>query len=379
MPDPDNGNNIAALQRPGLRPLPVHVAAIMAAQAKDPGLLPGFARDMAAMIEGIKRYQEHPFRRPASTAREVWREGQARLLFSPASGTKKGPAIFLIPSMINRAAILDLIPERSFTRWLTQQGRDVYMIDWGNPVDDPGMQELDGVIRDRLASALTQAAALSGGPMDAVGYCMGGTLLAGVAVHAPKPLHRLVFLASPWDFHAGDRILTSHIQAGTPSALQAIESKGFLSADWIQSVFAVVSAERTVKKFADFARMTQNEPDAEIFVAVEDWLNDGVDFPGGVAHACIVGWYSENQPGRGAWKIGRKTINPAKIKIPSLVVASSNDRLVPAVAAQALAALLPQCSTIRPAIGHIGMMSGRRALVEIWQPVLSWLSADMKK
>jgi polyhydroxyalkanoate synthase subunit PhaC len=371
---PQNMDIQALLQIPraGLRPLPVHVGAVLAAYAKDPVSYTNLTGDMQAMVAGIQKYQAHPFRRSMNPLAEIWREGQARLFLCPSADNKKNATVFLIPSMINRSAILDLLPGRSFLRWLSGQGCDVYMLDWGDPVRDDAMNDMQGVIRKRLVPALKLAAAKAG-PVHAVGYCMGGTLLAAGAAIAPEALRSAVFMAGPWDFHAGDKVLASHIQSGTPQAMQMVEEKGILPANWIQSVFAVINGQRTVRKFAEFSAMNQTGEDARLFVAVEDWLNDGVDFPGGVARDCIAGWYGNNEPGRGHWKVGRKTINPARLKLPALVVASATDRLVPMESSLALADRLPHCDILKPAIGHIGMMTGRRAAQDLWNPLLSWI------
>jgi polyhydroxyalkanoate synthase len=367
----------AAGLRAGLRPLPVHVVSVLGAYARDPALFGRLSGDMAAMIAGIQAYQNHPFRREMPPLREVWRTGEAHLSFYPQTGHSDNGTAFIIPSMINRSAILDLLPGRSFVRWLGDQGYNVCLLDWGDPVNDKDMQSIGEVIRDRLVPALEFAEREYGGPVDAIGYCMGGTLLAAAAALTPESLRRLVFLASPWDFHAGDRLLATQIQAGTPSALQMIAEKGSLPANWIQSVFAAINAERTVQKFANFPKLEPDGEQAQLFVAVEDWLNDGIDFPGQMADDCIVGWYGKNIPGRGQWKIGRKTINAARVKIPSLVVASAHDRLVPEASSLALAGILPNCDILQPATGHIGMMTGRRAAPDVWKPVLQWLEKPL--
>lgn len=361
-------------RRPGVRPLPVHVGAVLAGYAKDPAKYARLAGDMEAMVAGIKIYQDHPFRRKMKPLAEVWREGQASLLFHPAAGKKKRGAVLLVPSMINRSIILDILPERSFTRWLAAQGFDVCLLDWGDPVKDADMADMEGVIRKRLVPALAFAHA-EYGPLDVMGYCMGGTLLAAGALLAPQTMRSAVFLASPWDFHAGDRALATQIQAGTPAALQMIDQNGTLPANWIQSVFAIVNADRAVRKFAEFAALDQDSEKAKMFVAVEDWLNDGVDFPGALARECIAGWYGGNAPGKGEWKLGRRKVDPTKIKTRSLVVASSTDRLVPMESSLALADLIPNCEVIKPAIGHIGMMTGRQAEKTVWDPVLRWLES----
>src|SRR3569623_286410 len=89
-PMPLNMDIHALLQAPraGLRPLPVHVGAVLAAYAKDPISYPNLAGDLQAMIAGIQKYQTHSFRRSMSPLAEVWREGQARLFLCPSASSK---------------------------------------------------------------------------------------------------------------------------------------------------------------------------------------------------------------------------------------------------------------------------------------------------
>ena len=118
--------------------------------------------------------------------------------------------------------------------------------------------------------------------------------------------------------------------------------------------------------------MPPHSREAELFVAVEDWLNDGLDLPAALARVCITEWYGENKPGRGEWLVGGAPVDPAAIIVPSLVVAPSRDRLVPADSALALAKRLPQVAVLNPDIGHIGMMTGRGA-EGVWGRVVTWV------
>ncbi|MBI4031423.1 MAG: alpha/beta hydrolase, partial [Proteobacteria bacterium] len=286
---------------------------------------------------------------------------------------KKKSAVVIVPSMINRSYILDLLPDKSFARWLAESGFDVFLLDWGNPAKDIGLKSMESIVMEGLLPAMHFAAEKSNGEVHAIGYCMGGTLLAAAAAIDPTPLRSAVFLASPWDFHAGDRVLTDHARAGTPAALRMIGADGALPVDWIQSVFAAVNGDRTVKKFAKFAAMDQEGEAARLFVAVEDWLNDGVDLPGEMGRSCLADWFGDNRTGRGTWKIGTRAVDLAAINIPSLVVASARDRLVPAESSLAMAECLPCAAVLKPDIGHIGMMSGHNAEKSVWEPVAGWL------
>lgn len=349
--------------RRGPRPLPVFVG--MA------GMLAASEAEQRAMIEGLKLYQAHPFRRSELERDVLWQSGCVTLRHIPAQGQHH---LLLIPSMINRSIILDLLPERSFARWLAAQGIDVHILDWGDPAHDPGQQNIDNVLLEKLMPCLSFLKKKYGS-YDALGYCMGGTLLAGAVQLKPPGLNKVIYLASPWDFHAGNRQLQQQVVMGTASALQMTEAGRALPSHWVQSVFAAVNAQRNIHKFADFAKLEQDSDQARLFVALEDWLNDGVDLPAALARTCVVDWYGQNKPVQGGWQIGGQVVDPAATVNPVLVVASSTDRLVPEESSHALARLIPGAALLQSQCGHIGMMSSRRAEADVWQPLYDWIVA----
>lgn len=349
--------------RRGPRPLPVFLSLA--------GMMVANPNQQKDMITGLKLYLSHPFRRDDPERLTIWQNGEVTLRHIPSEGKCH---LLLIPSMINRSVILDLLPERSFARWLSAQGIDVYILDWGNPVDDSSQQNIDDVLLLKLLPCLSFLNQKVGN-FQALGYCMGGTLLAGAAHFKPPGLEKVVYLASPWDFHIGDARLKNQITMGTASALQMTENQKPLPSNWIQSVFAAVNAEKNIHKFINFSRMPQDSDQARLFVALEDWLNDGVDLPAPIARTCIVEWYGENKPCHKRWIVGGEVVDPARADIPALIVVSSTDLLVPQLGSLALAEVLPQVNTLQTDCGHIGMMTSQRAEKNVWQPVKDWIVA----
>lgn len=372
IPSNEGSGEGAARVRRSLRPLPVHMAVANAEYAKMELRRQDGKTLITAMFEGIKRYQDHPFARAIDPLPVVFTAGQVRVFH--AAATDPRAAVFVVPSMINRSHILDLLPDRSFVRWLAGQGMDAYLLDWGEPARDDGMVSMDAAIGDRLLPAMRAAKqAADGLPLFGLGYCMGGTLLAGAAGAMGGDLAGAAFLASPWDFHGGDRRLATQVQMGTPTAMQLMESRDVLPVNWIQSVFAAVNEERTVHKFAKFAAMDPDSAEAHLFVAVEDWLNDGLDLPAPLARTCIRDWYGDNLPGRGMWLVAGVAVDPAAIRCPALVIAPTQDRLVPADSALALSGKLRDATVLKPDCGHVAMMTGRRAEQDVWHPVADWV------
>ena len=113
------------------------------------------------------------------------------------------------------------------------------------------------------------------------------------------------------------------------------------------------------------------------FVALEDWINDGVPLGIGVARDCAYSWYGENDPGRGRWRVDGRKVDPKRLQRPSLLVLPSRDSIVPPKSAEPLADALGASTVLRPPLGHIGMMSAASAPAMLWNPIADWLRAHL--
>jgi polyhydroxyalkanoate synthase len=152
-----------------------------------------------------------------------------------------------------------------------------------------------------------------------------------------------------------------------------MEPTGALPVDAIQTLFAMLDPFGIAQKFRAFARLRSDSDRAALFVALEDWLNDGVPLPAPVARQCLAGWYGRNEPGRLAWRIAGQVVDPAAWDGPAFAAIPERDRIVPPVSAAAAAARLRQGTVHIAAGGHIGMVAGATAEAALWQPFASWL------
>jgi polyhydroxyalkanoate synthase len=329
----------------------------------------------ASFLDAIATYRRHPFHRPMATVPVLWREGTTRLLDYRVPGAK-GPPVLVVPSLINRAYILDLLAERSFMRFLAGRGFRPFLVDWQAPGEVERRFDLGDYVLGRLEGALDavlQACAPGGGSKVVLaGYCMGGTLALGLAQHRASDLAGLPLLATPWDFHA-ERVEQAELLAALlPSFEPVLEVLGELPVDMIQALFAALDPSLVLRKYLGFAGLDPASERARQFVALEDWLNDGVPLAAAVARECLGQWYGANATAQGAWRLRGRAILPQRIKTPSLAVIPDQDRIVPPGSALALAEALPDCRILRAPTGHIGMMSGGRAEAAVWQPVAEW-------
>jgi polyhydroxyalkanoate synthase len=356
---------------------------LAAALASFDGPTVGLALDRAVIAaagefaEGIAAYRAHPYRRADDGIRAVWRSGGSALLDHGAPDRPDGdvPVLF-VPSLVNRGWVLDLVPGEGMLSWLARRGIHPYRVEWGPPgAEERGFDVTDYVVR-RLEPALDEVRRRSGRPPVLAGYCMGGLLALAAAVRRPDAIAGLALLATPWDFHAEGAERPRAIADLYAHARAFLTSWGEFPIDMIQGLFAAHDPIVALRKFRKFAAMDPASVEARNFVALEDWLNEGVALTLPVADEAFGEWYGANLPGLGRWSAGGAMIDPAVLSgVPALVVVPAGDKLVPPKSAAAVLDRLPGADRLDLPLGHIGMVVGRQAEAGLWQPLWEWIAA----
>jgi polyhydroxyalkanoate synthase len=331
-------------------------------------------RRLEQLLTGIERYRRHPWRRDVTDPPAVWTEGSSAL--RDYGGV--GPAVLFVPSLINKAYILDLSERHSLLRWLAGQGVNPWLLDWGQPGAIEQRFTLDDYVAGRLVRAFDAVTELTGGPVTVAGYCMGGLLTLGLAGLRANMVTGLALMATPWDFHAGDAVRAKALAATLPMLEPQLALFGALPVDSLQMLFAGLDPWGIQRKFESFAALDPDNARTALFVALEDWLNDGVPLAAPVARACIEGWYGENQPALKRWTIAGKPVRPDLLNIPSIALIPAKDRIVPPESAGALAAAMPDCRRVPVEAGHIGMVVGSGMKTSVWTELRDWIAAVQK-
>jgi polyhydroxyalkanoate synthase len=372
--DPDHPR---AAKNPLWANLPEDLAAALAkfdagavGQAVD-GAIIDAARQFA---DGIAAYRHHPYSRAAEDAQVVWRAGGTALIDHGADRREAGgvPALF-VPSLVNRGWVLDLVPGQGMLSWLAGRGIHPYRVEWGSPGDQERTFDIARYIEQRLEPALAEVTRISGKRPVLVGYCMGGLLALAAAIRRPDTIGGLVLLATPWDFHAENAARSTSIGTFYRAARPLLGAWGEFPIDAIQALFATHDPIVALRKFRRFAFLDPASVEARNFVALEDWLNDGVPLTLPVADEAMLGWYEANLPGRGDWSVGGTAMDPGIPDVSTLVVVPSGDRLVPPLSAAAILPRLRHPTRMDIPLGHIGMVVGRNAQTSLWSPLADWI------
>jgi polyhydroxyalkanoate synthase len=307
---------------------------------------------MAAVLEGVRRYQTHPYGRALPEPPVLARAGPARLLDYGGDG----PATVFVPSLVNPPTVLDLAEGRSLLRWLSGQGVRPLLIDWGAvPHGGDLAAHVDEVVAPLVAAV--------GEPVALAGYCLGGTLALRAA--ARLPVTALALIATPWDFAGYPEERRAAIASAWAGLRPMAEALGAVPMDLLQPLFWAMDPAGTIAKYTNLTHMSDG--DVATFAALEDWANDGPPLGLSAATYCFERLFGANDSGE-----GRFGVDPAALAVPVLNIVSTRDRIVPAAAAPAFGTRLGLD------LGHVGMIVGGRARAELWEPLARFLSQPHK-
>ena len=254
-------------------------------------------------------------------------------------------------------------------RWCAGQGMHPYLLDWGWP----GETERGFTLTDYIAGRLERAIHAISGPVILAGYCMGGLLALAAAQRLPAKINALALLATPWDFHAADPTIGKRMSEALPMLEPMMRFSNTLPIDALNSLFAMIDPHGVGNKYRDFAGQDKASMRARKFVAMEDWLADGVPLAAPVARETLGGWYGANCTARGKWLVAGLAVDPARSSQPVFCAHPRRDRLVPLESSRPLAAGLMHVNVIEPDTGHIGMVAGTHAQTALWRPFADWV------
>jgi polyhydroxyalkanoate synthase len=335
----------------GPRPLPLFLSVLRSETAASP-------ERMARALAGLRAYQEAPREQRPDPILTVHRAGRVSLRDYGGEGR---PVIF-VPSLINPPDILDHSAETSLLRWVAARGFHVWLVDWGYPGSEDRDLDLAAHVEHLLAPLLRSFDE----PPVVVGYCLGGTLALGAAAIAP--VAGVATIAAPWHFTGygeGRSALAATWAAVKPAAAML----GLLPMEVLQAGFWQLDPARTIAKYEAFADLAPDSDATRAFVRLEDWANAGPPLPYAAAASLFEDCIADDLPGKGQWRIGGTPVDPLALACPTVEFVSLTDRIVPAATA---IGLLDRRDL---GAGHVGMVVGRRARAQLWEPLANWIAA----
>lgn len=260
--------------------------------------------------------------------------------YAPTTGSVFKRPLLIVPPWINKFYILDLTPEKSFIRWCVAQGHTVFVISWVNPDQRHADLAWESYIEDGIDFALETIATATGEhDINAIGYCVGGTLLAAaLALHAhsrpgsrrksQKPrIVSATLLATQVDFiHAGD--LKVFVDENQLAVLEKhMHDVGYLAGSKMANAFNMLRASELIWPYVVSSYLRGKDP---LPFDLLHWNSDSTRMTAANHTYYLRNCYLENRLSKGEMQLAGETLALADITIPVYSLATRDDHIAPA-------------------------------------------------
>jgi polyhydroxyalkanoate synthase len=281
--------------------------------------------------------------------------------YAPSTPTVFQRPILLVPPCINKFYILDLQPENSLVRYLVEQGFTVFLMSWRNPLaeesDEMAQATWDDYLEHGILKAIEVTQTISKQPqINALGFCVGGTMLATAlavaAARGEEPVAAVTMLTAMVDFHDTGMLGVFVDEQHAKLREGQIGEGGLMSARELGSTFSFLRPNELVWNYVVSNYLKGQTPVAFDLLF---WNSDGTNLPGPFFTWYFRHTYLENklcQPD--VLTCCGVPIDMRRVNIPAFIYASREDHIVPWRSAFATLSLFSGDKTfVLGASGHI--------------------------
>jgi len=253
--------------------------------------------------------------------------------YKPVTAKVRKRPLLMVPPCINKFYILDLQPENSFVRYAVGQGNTVFMVSWRNITEERlGGLTWDDYLAEGVLKSIEVARAISRSEqINALGFCVGGTLLAAalalLRARGEDRVASVTLLATMLDFTDPGDIGVFIDEASVAAREAAIGSGGILSGKELAFVFSALRANDLVWSYVVNNYLKGKTPDA---FDILYWNADSTNLPGPMYCWYVRNMYLENrlrEPGR--LTMCGLPIDLGAILLPTYILATREDHIVP--------------------------------------------------
>ncbi|KAB7707180.1 class III poly(R)-hydroxyalkanoic acid synthase subunit PhaC [Bacillus aerolatus] len=313
----------------------------------------------------------------------IWTKNKAKLYrYQPAKAKTNKVPLLMVYALINKPYVLDLTPGKSLIEYLTDQGHDVYLLDWGTPGYEDRHMKLDDYVLDYIPRAVQKVLRTSGADeISVLGYCMGGTMTSiFAALHPELPIRNLIFLTSPFDF-ADLGLYTNWLDERYFNLDKMVDTLGIVPPETIDFGNKLLKPiANYVGPFVSLADHADNEEFIKGWTLLQKWVHDGIPFPGEAYRQWIGEFYQKNKLINDELVIRGHHVRLGSIKANILNIAAQHDHIA---TPKQVEALMDKVSSrdktyhVMPA-GHVSLLVGGGAVKRTYPTIENWLTEHSK-
>ena len=263
----------------------------------------------------------------------VYRNDLMELIqYTPTTETVHKTPLLILPPWINKFYILDLRPKNSFIRWAVAQGHTVFVCSWVNPDETLAKKSFqDYMLEGPLAAFDAIEKATGESKINAVGYCIGGTLLAStLAYMAAKGDDRVLsatYFTTMTDFTDAGELSVFIDEAQLQALEERMNTQGFLDGSEMAGTFNMLRANDLIWSFVVNNYLLGKEPFPFDLLY---WNSDSTRMPAAMHSFYLRNMYQNNkliEPG--GITLNGEPIDLRKIKVPTYMISTREDHIAP--------------------------------------------------
>ena len=252
--------------------------------------------------------------------------------YEPTTSDVRRRPLLIIPPWINKFYVLDLQPKNSFIKWCVDQGHTVFVISWVNPDERLAEKSFENYMLEGPLAALDAIKQATGErSVNAVGYCLGGTLLAStlayMASHDDDRIASATYFVTLVDFtEAGD--MGVFIDDEQISSLEKrMQERGYLEAHDMATSFNMLRSNDLIWSFVVNNYLLGKEP---VPFDLLFWNSDATRMPAAMHSFYLRNMYQRNLLAKpGGITLADTPIDLRKIRTPTFLLSSREDHIAP--------------------------------------------------
>lgn len=279
------------------------------------------------------------------------------LQYKPSTDQVAKRPLMIVPPWINKYYILDLRPENSFIKWAVDQGHTVFVLSWVNPDSELAEKSFENYAKEGILAALDMIEQATGeNEINAIGYCLGGTLLSSTLAYMAKVgderIKSATFFTTLTDFEKPGELSVFVDDEQIESLERNMSKEGYLDGRDMSMSFNMLRANDLIWSFVVSNYMLGKDPFPFDLLY---WNSDSTRMPKAMHSFYLRNMYNKNllrEPG-GISILG-EPIDLRDIKIPVYFLSTREDHIAPWQATYAGTQLMSgQVKFVLSASGHI--------------------------